>query len=259
VASESPTLVLFDVDGTLVRTEGASPHSRAFKAAFKSVYGQECRFTTGFHGMTDVQIFMTLAQDMGLAGSQAWEMAQEACRHMVALYLEPQEGDGHYVVLPGVEETIHALVGSETVLGLLTGNTPEIARHKLESVGLHGYFSFGAFGTEAWDRNGLPPIAVARAEARVGRSIDRRRVFVIGDTPRDVGCALENGYRGVAVATGNFSVETLLAAGAELVLPDLRENRPLLRLLGGGDQTDARQEDDVASGVRAPHPPIPQV
>ncbi len=229
---ESPVVALFDVDGTLIRTEGPSRHSRAFKAAFQRIYGGECRFLPGMHGMTDRQIFSVLARHMNLGNGNTEELALEACRTMVELYGVAEETDGRYVALPGVRSTLDALAGLGVALGLVTGNAPEIARDKLASVELAGYFRFGAFGTEADNRSGLPPLAVARAEETLGARLDLRRVFVVGDTPRDVACALDNGLRAVAVGTGFVSLEELHAAGPELVLPDLQELGPLLRLMG---------------------------
>ena len=223
-------LVLFDVDGTLVRTEGPSPHSRAFRAAFKEVFGVDCQFTRGLHGMVDLQIFMTLAQDMGLGDGQLLEQALRACRTMVQVYQTRNETDGHYVALPGARAALESLARRGALLGLLTGNAPEIAADKLASVGLREFFSFGAYGTEALDRSALPPMAIARAEALIGRPIERRSVFVVGDTARDVACALDNNCRAVAVATGHVPFAELEAAGAELVLPDLQDIEPLLRL-----------------------------
>ncbi len=228
---ESPFLVLFDVDGTLVRTEGPSRHSRAFRAAFERVYGTQCRFTPGMHGMTDRQIFTILAQNVGSPDGAGHDLALEACRAMVEIYQVPEETDGHYVALPGTRATLEHLARLGAVLGLVTGNAPEIAGDKLASVGLAEFFPFGAYGTEAEKRSGLPPLALARAEALVGQPIDRARAFVVGDTPRDVACALDNGLRAVAVATGHIPMEELAAAGAELVLPDLQEIEPFLRLL----------------------------
>jgi len=231
VAEESPTLALFDVDGTLIRTEGPSPHTRAFKAAFEAVYGMECRFTPGLHGMTDLQIFMTLAKEQGLGDSKPEEMAREACRRMTKIYQTLAGGDSYYIKLPGVDTLLETLSHNGVLLGLVTGNVPEIALHKLASVGLASFFAFGAFGSEALDRNALPPLAVSRAQQLAGIHIEPARVIVLGDTPRDVICALENGYRSVAVATGNFREEELFAAGAELVLPDLKDPSPLMRLI----------------------------
>lgn len=229
--SDSHVVALFDIDGTLVRTEGASPHSRAFKAAFRRVYGKECSFTVGMHGMTDLQIFTMLASDLQLDDGRHKELAMEACRYMAEIYRVRDEADGRYVALPGVRETLETLRGRGVVLGLVTGNVPEIAQDKLLAVGLAGFFSFGAFGSEGDERTVLPPLAVSRAERLTGARVDPRLVFVVGDTPRDVACALDNGYRAVAVATGHVPPQELLKAGAELVLPDLTDAGPLLRLM----------------------------
>jgi len=59
-----------------------------------------------------------------------------------------------------------------------------------------------------------------------------RSTVVIGDTPLDVEAALVSGAVSVAVATGQFSEADLRAAGADVVLPDLTDPRPLLAVLG---------------------------
>ncbi len=234
-----PTVVLFDVDGTLIRTEGRSRHSRAFHAAFLQVYGIECHFTSNMHGMTDLQIYMALARELAHADGRARTLAEEACRRMVEIYQTPDETDGHYVALPGAPEALEILSRRSVLLGLVTGNAPEIAQDKLSAVQLDRFFSFGAYGTEGEVRSALPPIAVVRAEAAAGRPVDRNRVFIVGDTPRDVACALDNGCRAVAVATGSFTVEQLKVVGAELVLPNLLEIEPLLRLMEeSGDDSE---------------------
>jgi len=229
--SLSVPVVLFDVDGTLVRTEGRSRHSRAFKTAFRELFGCECSFTSEMHGMTDLQIFMTLARELPGVDGRCRALAEVACRRMVEIYREPDPEDGHYVLLPGVPEALQRLSSSEAILGLLTGNVPEIALDKLTSVRADRFFSFGAYGSEAEERSALPPIAMARAAAIAGGQVDPRRVFIVGDTPRDVACALDNGCRAVAVATGFFTADDLCSAGAELVLPNLLEIDPLLKLL----------------------------
>lgn len=229
-------VALFDIDGTLVRTEGASPHSRAFKAAFRHVYGTDCNFSVGMHGMTDLQIFTILSSELHVGDGRHRELAVEACRSMVEVYRVKDETDGRYVMLPGVRETLEALRNRGVVLGLVTGNVPEIANDKLAAVGLADFFSFGAFGSEGDDRRVLPPLAASRAEALMGAKVDSRHVFVVGDTPRDVACALDNGYRAVAVATGHIPLEELLKSGAELVLPDLTDAGPLLHLMESTSQ-----------------------
>ncbi len=231
MATESPVVALFDVDGTLVRTEGASRHTRSFKAAFRTVYGAECAFTAGMHGMTDLQIFMIIARELKLGDGREKELAASDLRSMVEIYSVRDETDGIYVALPGVRDLLEQMQRRGILLGLVTGNVPEIARDKLGEVGLDSFFKFGAFGSEGDERTVLPPLAVSRAEALSGVRVDPRRVFIIGDTARDVACALDNGYRAVAVATGHVPMEDLMKSGAELVLPDLTHPGPLLELV----------------------------
>ena len=225
-------VALFDVDGTLVRTEGPSRHSRAFKAAFKRVYGTDCSFAAGMHGMTDLQIFGVLARDLGASDGRPEDLALEACQQMIELYAVRDEADGTYVELPGVRAFLERLRESGVALGLITGNVPEIARDKLETTDLEHFFAFGSFGSEGDERRILPPLAVARAERILGGKVDPRNVFVIGDTPRDVEAALSNGYRAIGVATGFVSVEELGKTGADLVVPDLADPAPILHLMG---------------------------
>ncbi len=231
MTGSSATVALFDIDGTLVRTEGASRHSRAFKAAFRQVYGSECDFAVGMHGMTDLQIFMLLARQSNPMNGHSKELALSACRTMVSIYGSREESDGSYVELPGVRALLKTLRDHGIALGLITGNVPEIAADKLEATGLLEFFAFGAFGSEGDDRTILPPLAVRRAEDLLGKAVDPKRVFVIGDTPRDVAAAVLNGYRAIAVATGHLSIEDLEKTGAELVLPDLRDPEPLLKTM----------------------------
>jgi phosphoglycolate phosphatase len=191
----------------------------------------DCRFEKEMHGMTDRQIFRELALGIGIEDGRLNSLTDEACRVMLELYRVADESDGRYVALPGAVEALETLLERGVTLGLLTGNAPEIAHDKLSMAGLAHYFEFGAFGTEADDRTALPPLAIERAESHIGRTVSRRGVFVIGDTHRDVACALDNGCRAVGVVTGHVTVDRLEEAGAELILPSLEEIGPLLRLM----------------------------
>ncbi len=115
-------------------------------------------------------------------------------------------------------------------LSLLTGNFEPVARLKLERAGIGRYFvpGQGAFGSDAEDRDELPPIARARAgSADGGQPWPRERTLIIGDTPRDVGAARADGLRCVAVATGPFTVDEL--AEADFVAADGHEVAEILR------------------------------
>ena len=124
--------------------------------------------------------------------------------------------------MPGVEQLLRDLhPRPELCIGLLTGNFARSAQIKLEHFGLWRFFSCGAFGDDAAERDALVPIAVDRA-ARMGVVVSSSSdVVVIGDTPLDVRCAAAAGARSIAVATGPFDEETLRSHGATAVLPDL--------------------------------------
>jgi len=54
---------------------------------------------------------------------------------------------------------------------------------------------------------------------------------VIGDTPLDIHCAKPHGARCIGVATGPYSFDELLEAGADYVVRDLSDHSRILKLL----------------------------
>lgn len=148
--------------------------------------------------------------------------------------LETRRADVH--VMPGVPEVLAELCERrEVVLGLLTGNYGPSAHLKLAAAELSPeWFEVSAFGDEAPSRPELVVLAMKRYEAQHRSSIETRQVVVIGDTPRDVHCALRNDCIAFAVATGMHSESALREAGAHIVVPDLADPAPLFRLLDTG-------------------------
>jgi phosphoglycolate phosphatase-like HAD superfamily hydrolase len=111
------------------------------------------------------------------------------------------------------------------ILGLATGNIELGARIKLERGGLNPYFSFGGFGSDAEDRTELVRKASEKAADKYGASIATSNIFVIGDTPLDIEAGKRCGFKTVGVATGSYSVDELLAAGASFAVKDLERER----------------------------------
>ena len=137
-------------------------------------------------------------------------------------------------MLPGVQALIEALDASgQAALGLVTCNVVGGARLKLGSVGLFDRFRVGGFGSDDEIRNHLPRIAIDRARDAWGREFDRDDVWIVGDTPLDVACAVHEGVRTLAVATGRHPADELRACGAEVVAEDLTDLEAALRTLLG--------------------------
>lgn len=151
-------------------------------------------------------------------------------RHLARELAAPPPPGKPKRVMPGVRELLDALhARNDVFLALLTGNYENAARLKLEHFDLWRYFTCGAFGDDAPDRNGLLPRAIDRVRACAGFDATPAGAVVIGDTPLDVACAAAGGARSIAVATGGHGVEELRAAGADVVFEDLSDLDAVLR------------------------------
>ena len=220
----APTVALFDVDGTLVDTGGAG--GRSWRAAFQELYGIPGDITRFSEvGMTD----LVVARDT-FAGTLGRDPADTELTALIAAYVRglPDEvaRSKGYRVLPGVAQLLDRLSRAGVVLGLVSGNVEGAARIKIGRADLNRFFPFGGYATDSGDRSELTRAAIARAEALAGEPLDPARVFVVGDTPRDVDAAHGAGAVAVAVATGSFPAETLATAGADHVLGTLEEPFP---------------------------------
>ena len=227
--SLSATLVLFDIDGTLLR--GMPPaHRRAICDAAAAVYGAQLAPDDlgSTAGMTDSAIAWRALRAARLddaaieAGMPAFfAAAAETYTQHVPADLSP-----YYT--PHAAETLAWMSERGVALGLVTGNIERIAWIKLRAARLDAYFGCGAFGDEAIERDGLPALAVGRAKACFGREFAPRRIYVVGDTPADVACGLACGLRTIAVATGPIhSIAELRAAGAHEAFANLRGLRKM--------------------------------
>lgn len=224
-------LVLFDIDGTLIRTGRAG--LRGMNAAFQRLHGRvDALNGISFAGRTDRAIVSDIFQAIGLdPGDGVMDELREAyLGHLAEEIVKPVPD---CEVLPGVEASLGALESRKDVgLGLLTGNYRRGAAIKLGHFGLWERFGFGAFGDAHADRRQLVPVAIAEAERALGVRVPPSRVVVIGDTPLDVDCAHAHGAVAVAVATGPFSTAELAASDPDLVLETLEDLPALLGVVG---------------------------
>lgn len=222
------TVLLFDIDGTLVLTGGAG--QRAMARAFEELFAVSDAFRDiQMAGRTDTWILSNAASAHGILSSELTAFEDAYLAHLER-ELEPP--NPRKMMMPGVRPLLDALASREdTYLALLTGNYEKAARLKLEHFDLWRYFPCGAFADDASDRNGLLPRALARIRACGGPAVQPPDVTVVGDTPHDVACALAAGARPVGVATGPFSVQQLRDSGARIVFEDLSDTDAFLRLL----------------------------
>ena len=215
-----PPLILFDIDGTLIRRAG--PHHRqALVDAVRAVTGLE---TTTDHipvqGMLDRDILTAMMRDAGAPVSLIRKSMPAIVQRAQLLYIKSCPNLARRVC-PGARMLLYRLSRRRAVTGLVTGNLTRIGWKKMERAGLDGYFRFGAFAESARDRAGLVRLAIR--EARAKGWIDRRSpVSLIGDHPNDVRAARANGIRAVAVATGIAGADELREHRPDVLVDDLR-------------------------------------
>ena len=218
--------ILFDIDGTLITTGGAS--DRAWKRAFKELQGVDVDVpaVTG-KGVPDPEVGRVVFRN-ALGREPTQEESDALMRRRLDHLSEEVESSPGFEVHDGVLDLLEKLIDDGLLLGLTTGNVEEAAHIKLQRANLNRFFSFGGYGSDSPDRTELTKTALERAEFVSGDTLDPDRCFSCGDTPRDVEAGHGAGIRVVGVATGEFTVEELREAGADAAVKTLREGLPLL-------------------------------
>lgn len=225
-------LVLWDVDGTLLSTDGIA--ANAMRTALRQLVGPEVRIErTSYAGKTDWQIVRESLPSFDDA------TIQTRLREFIALYVAELTAQrealmARSTVFTGVVAALRALT-DYAYQAPLTGNVAAAARIKLECTGLLPWLDIeaGAYGDDHFDRLALPPIAASRAAARYQRTFSPADVVIIGDTPRDIACGKAFGARTVAVATGPFALAELADYQPDALLADLSDTEAVLAAILG--------------------------
>ena len=222
-------LILFDIDGTLVRTGGAG--EKAFARVCATQFGvPDGTAQLSFAGRTDRAIVREFFRLHDIEPGEAnFRRFFEAYVFILDELMRSSRGE----VLPGVRPMLRALRALEPapVIGLLTGNIRLGAEIKLRHHGLWQEFEMGGFADDDEDRSRIAAVARERGERVAGRELSAEEVVVIGDTPLDVACARAIGARVLAVATGIFTASQLRSHQPDWLVSDLAEFK-LERLLG---------------------------
>ncbi|MHB1862198.1 MAG: HAD family hydrolase [Gemmatimonadaceae bacterium] len=222
-------LILFDIDGTLLNSDGAG--RRAIQRALVECFGTAGPEHHWFDGKTDPQIVFELMHLAGVETATVSARLDAVFARYVALLHDELAVPGHGArAYPGVPALLDALEAQPDVtLGLLTGNVEPGARAKLQAAGIAPErFRVGAFGSDHAVRAELPAIARMRAREILGREMPGHDMTVIGDTPADLTCGRGVGARAMGVATGRYSVSELSAYDAAAVFADFSHTASVL-------------------------------
>jgi phosphoglycolate phosphatase len=231
-----PTLVLFDIDGTLVDTAGAG--RLGLEASFRAVFGLDDAAGPAsrvrFGGKTDPMIIADIGREAGLPPREVEaRYAELQSAYLDALRAELAIPDPRRRVLPGVKPLLELFSArADVFIGLVTGNVEEGARVKLDAFGLNRYFIDGGFSSDHPERSEIARIAHQKLSRRAGFRFPPDRVMVIGDTELDVECARANGFGSIAVATGATPRDQLSASNPDALLADLTDTAAVLAAMG---------------------------
>lgn len=224
-------LLLFDIDGTLIRSNGAG--REVLGLALQEVFGTVGPLDS-YHmsGKTDPRIIIDL---MGVAGISQDEVVVKLPEvyELMAQFGRKIFPQREMKMCIGIPELLAALKDETgVVLGLLTGNAKLTAPLKLAAAGVDSaQFKVGAYGSEALDRNELPAIGIERANQLTGYEFNGYNTVIIGDTPADILCARAGSATAVAVASGWHSEATLRKYRPDHLFENLSETRKVVDVL----------------------------
>ncbi|GAA4829544.1 haloacid dehalogenase-like hydrolase [Saccharopolyspora rosea] len=225
--------MLWDVDLTLVDARGFG--ARWYRRALADATGAELRRMPDTAGRTELAITTDVLTGHGVPADEDTVAAMFAAL-AEAVADTRDEMSEHGSAMPGAGRALAALAGAPGVVQtLVTGNLPDVARHKLEPFDLHHHvdFGIGGYGAVSVHRHDLIADSVGKASRKHGARFAPESVVVVGDTPHDVAGALRHGAIAVGVATGRSGEAELRDAGAHVVLPDLADTGAVLAALDG--------------------------
>jgi phosphoglycolate phosphatase len=217
-------VLLFDIDGTLVRAGGAG--RKALNRAGVELYKKRnvCS-ELSLAGQTDKYNFREAhrrATGKNPTPAQLERLHDAYLKHLPR-YVKLALRNGTYELPLGIKGLLKRLSKEPgVVLGLGTGNMERGARIKLEPSGFNAYFLFGGYGSDAFHRPTLLRRAVRRAKRWTKKPVPPGDVYVIGDTPLDVAAGKKAGYKTVAVGTGFAEWEALVASKPDHLARDFR-------------------------------------
>lgn len=223
-------ILLFDIDGTLIKT------GHAGKKAMFDAFSEILNITSGldeisFAGSTDTGIYHSVLKNHShLKEDPLLESRFRKCylEHLAENLKNQPQGQE---ILPGITDFLQFLQTQKDIfVSLVTGNYREGAKIKLKHFQMAHHFSQGAFGCDFADRNLLPPLAIKRIQEDGYILPPKKNIWVIGDTVKDVLCAKSNDLPSLITLTGFSTREEILNAKPELTLETLENFQEFLKI-----------------------------
>lgn len=207
------TLVVFDIDGTLVDSAGLIVEG--FGAAFAAV-GRAPAPRDEVLAQVGLSLPKAIARLMPEADAATREAAVRGYRaHYVRLRAE--RGPASVPLFAGAKAEIDRLAAlPDVVIGAATGMARRGLDHVLEVHDLTRHF----VTRQTVDGHPSKPHPAMLEAALSETGVARARAVMVGDTTYDIEMAAAAGVAGIGVGWGHHQSEALLTAGAETVVDD---------------------------------------
>ncbi|WP_410583692.1 HAD family hydrolase [Amycolatopsis sp. lyj-108] len=223
-ASLPETLVLWDVDHTLIENGGVS--KATYASAFELLTGRPPEVRPQTDGRTDFQIMRELLAANSVDVEGYTSISQFEGPLIKAMERNAPDLPRLGYILPGVVAALTSLSAVPAVVqSVLTGNIAPNALSKLAPFHLDKWVDLdvGGYGSDDVVRSNLVGAARGKVQRKYDRTFDESSTVLIGDTLLDIKAAHDGGAKVIAVATGIYGMEELTAAGADAVLEDLSD------------------------------------
>ena len=218
-------LALFDIDGTLIQRTGVE----SMPPIIKEFYGIDVKELKKYDGSTSYGILKAYLEAEGLYEPHkqnrfklALAGAGDVCKKTYE-NVDIQPVDNVETILQEIEDLF-------VFTGLVTGNTYEMSRVKMENAGLWNYFTWGAYGGNTEHREDIITDAINQATEKYQMDFPKENIYVIGDTQKDITAANSVGVQSVGVATGKVSYEDLEAVEPDYLFADYKDKDAFLEL-----------------------------
>jgi phosphoglycolate phosphatase len=214
-------LILWDIDGTLVRTSRPSSLSPQVNALMSLGYPVS-NDPIDLSGSTDYEVVLELLKKSKIL------LKEDKLREIFTeIDKEAQQLDliSDFNLYPGVRNMLNELSALQWTHGILTGNTYSRMISKLHSSSVIEYFSnelmFSCnFGDSRKD--------ICKNAARMINKELYQKIYIIGDTPKDISAAKSIGFPVIAVASGSYSLSDLSIYNPDLLIRNLEADSKLL-------------------------------
>jgi len=223
-------LILFDIDGTLVKGKNKA-HRKSYSVATKKVFGVNVDINEiQTSGKTDTRILIELLNKKGMDTKEVKPKMKQIFKLMVE-YVKRNIENSNLYAIPNAKKLLKKLKNKGYILGLLTGNLEEIAKLKLRKVGLLKFFQVGGFGEISEIREKLLKHVIRETERNFEVKIYKKDIFYIGDAPLDIECGRNVGVRTIAVATGIHTKEELMKYKPDYLFEDFSDLKRMMDII----------------------------